>query len=221
MIKNGTKNLFDPRRRTNRNDGINPWLEQEEAAAPLAPELLAAPVHDARLAGPQQGVTYAASAALPVRQHFAAPPLWLVGTHGGAGESSLAALGAGWEAGGHAWPVESYATRRPPVLLVCRSSAAGLLAAQRAATQWAAGQTPTINLLGLVIVADAPGRLPKPLRELAHVIGGGVPRRWDLPWLEQWRLGAPISPSEVPAAAQPLVAELHSHLNTGADGATS
>ncbi|MCU1516231.1 MAG: hypothetical protein JWQ75_952, partial [Pseudarthrobacter sp.] len=39
------------------------------------------------------------------------------------------------------------------------------------------------------VLADAPGKLPKPLREFAALIGGGAPRLWMLPWVESWRLG--------------------------------
>ncbi|UKA73314.1 hypothetical protein LFT49_21165, partial (plasmid) [Arthrobacter sp. FW306-06-A] len=36
---------------------------------------------------------------------------------------------------------------------------------------------------------DAPGKLPKALRDFAALIGGGAPRLWMLPWVESWRLG--------------------------------
>jgi hypothetical protein len=76
------------------------------------------------------------------------------------------------------------------VVLVARTSMYGLQRAQRAAAEWASGAAPGIELLGLVLVADAPGRLPHPLRDFAHLISGGVPRTWHLPWVEAWRLGA-------------------------------
>ena len=52
---------------------------------------------------------------------------------------------------------------------------------------WAAGQTPPVQLLGLLLVADAPGRLPKPLAHLASTLAGGVPRSWQLGWIPELR----------------------------------
>ncbi|WP_415631728.1 DUF6668 family protein [Propionibacterium sp.] len=112
-----------------------------------------------------------------------------MGVHGGAGESSIAALDETWRATGHMWPAQGTVT--VPVLLVTRSSARGLLAAQAAARQWASGGVPGVDLMGLVIVADAPGRQPRALRDLARVVSGGVPRVWRVPWIEAWRLGEP------------------------------
>ena len=111
--------------------------------------------------------------------------------HGGAGESSLARLTPHWPAAAHAWPVITTPTNSATrVVLVARSHAAGLRAAQRAATQWASFATPEpVQVLGLVVVADAPGRLPRPLRELVDLVGGGVPHTWFVPWIESWRLG--------------------------------
>lgn len=57
-----------------------------------------------------------------------------------------------------------------------------------AAAQWASGAVP-VDLLGLAVVADAPGRLPGPLRDLVRLVGGGVPHLWRVPWSEDWRLG--------------------------------
>src|SRR5690625_7783755 len=68
----------------------------------------------------------------------------------------------------------------------------GLLATQTAATKWASGAV-DVDLLGLVLVADAPGRLSRPLRDLARLVSGGLPRVWNLPWIEAWRLGEPPS----------------------------
>ncbi len=65
----------------------------------------------------------------------------------------------------------------------------GLKAARGALIQWASGAAPAVDLLGLAILADAPGKLPKPLREFAALVGGGAPRLWMLPWVGSWRLG--------------------------------
>jgi hypothetical protein len=75
------------------------------------------------------------------------------------------------------------------VVLVARTHASGLRAAQAAARQWASGALPTVRLLGLIAVADAPGKRPRALRELLELISGGVPQTWELPWVEALRLG--------------------------------
>ena len=54
------------------------------------------------------------------------------------------------------------------------------------------------DLAGLVLVADAPGKLPKPLAELAQLISGGYPRTWRVPYVEAWRLGEPPSAANTP-----------------------
>jgi len=151
--------------------------------APMAPQpTVQAP--SSRAWGPQQ---------MPRRwitDIQALAPLWWVGVHGGAGESTLAQLVPGSRPAQHAWPLPSEPGpgTRVPVVLVARSHWSGLRMAQNAATEWASSTTPGIELLGLVVMADAPGRLPKPLRDLAKVVGGGVPRIWRLPWVQEWRL---------------------------------
>jgi hypothetical protein len=154
-------------------------------------------------AAPQPGIT-APPQPLPV---FDVPDdgrLWIVGVHGGAGETTLAnALsGTGTE---RRWPVCPTPAR---VLLVARTHLAGLRAAQRAATQWAAGQTPAAELVGLVFVPDGPGRLPKELRDFARVVAGGLPHTWHLPWEEHLRLEDPHAPGDQRAASSRPVRHL-------------
>lgn len=141
------------------------------------------------------------------------PGWWFLGCHGGAGTSTLTAAVPGGADAGRYWPVPE-----PPgyvrVVLVARTHASGLHAARAAAQQWASGALPGgIGLLGLVAIADAPGRLPRPLRDLLHLISGGVPRLWELPWVEDLRLGAP--PTNLPAAYKELAADLHRIVNEG------
>lgn len=121
--------------------------------------------------------------------------VWVVGAHGGAGVSTLLALSepGEWSSMERSWPYDPTGGVRPTVL-VARTHASGLLAAQAALTQWAGnGVHPSVRLLGLVLMADAPGHLPKPLRDLAKVVGGGAPRTWSLPWSEAVRLGDPAA----------------------------
>jgi len=134
--------------------------------------------------------------------------LWWLGVHGGAGETTLAQLLEGsWETG-HAWPQpDEETTELPHVVLVARTHARGLRAAQLAAIGWASGSV-AVQLHGLVLIADAPGRLPKPLRDFAHVVAGGVPCVWRLPWVEAWRLGDPVCAQTAPHAVTEVLDDL-------------
>lgn len=85
------------------------------------------------------------------------------------------------------------------VVLVARSHVSGLRAAQAAAAQWASRRLPSsVRLLGLAVVADAPGRRPKPLRDLLDLVAGGFPTWWDLPWVEGLRLGESADSLQLP-----------------------
>ncbi|WP_323188865.1 DUF6668 family protein [Brachybacterium halotolerans] len=200
-------------------DSSNPWVtrDSDPEPEPTVVNDLATPASGPT--SPQAGVTVPSEATLlPTRERWSPAALWVLGTHGGAGESSLAALVPEWSPAEHEWPhhVGESPTR---VLLTARTSMRGLLAARAAATQWAAGRTPRVDVLGLVLIADAPGRVPRPLRDLAGVVSGGVPRTWSVPWVESWRLGESPTPQTAPRAVRRLVEELHVLLER-ADGTT-
>jgi hypothetical protein len=135
-----------------------------------------------------------------------------VGLHGGSGVSTLAAAaGAGTDVSrvlpgpGRKVPV--------PVVNVARTSAFGLVRAQQVARLSENGVTVLGGpgaLLGLVLVADAPGRLPKPLAELRHLVSGGFSRVWDIPWVEAWRLGDPPTEANAPKELRRMVEDLRS-----------
>ena len=133
--------------------------------------------------------------------------VWFSSCHGGAGASTLAAIIPFGRCTGRYWPAPD-----PPgqarVLLVARTHASGLIAAQAAARQWAAGVLPNVKLLGLVAIADAPGKRPKQLKELLRLISGGVPRVWELPWVEALRLGDPPNQTKLPSAYARLARDL-------------
>jgi hypothetical protein len=136
--------------------------------------------------------------------------VWWLGVHGGAGETTLEQLLPGSRAAGHAWPLTPgvrRGTAGPRVVLVARTDARGLRSAQAAAAEWASGEVP-VTLLGLVLVADAPGRQPRPLRELAQLVEGGVPKTWRLPWSEGWRLGEEPDPETAPRAVRDLLGDV-------------
>lgn len=135
------------------------------------------------------------SGALPLHPQTGTATVWVVGAHGGAGETTVASLAPGWAGTGGSWPVLAPEVAAPACLLCARTSAAGLLAAQAALRQWAADGT-GVDLLGLVLLADAPGRLPAPLRDLSRLVAGGAPRVWSIPWVDAWRLGEPAVPRQ-------------------------
>lgn len=175
-------------------------LRQAGPARPTGPAL------------PQRGVPAPAHGLrLRERERRAAP--WWVGAHGGAGESVLAAVVEGSAAAGHVWPVPPAGTAPQHVVLVARTHLTGLEAAQLAATQWASGSVPGVELHGLVLLADAPGRSPRALRDLADLLAGGVPRLWHVPWVAGWRT------ETHPTAYPPAVARLRRDLSSLVAGA--
>jgi len=192
---------------------INPWIASPQRSIDELP----APVAGARVVAalpalkPQVAGVAPPRGGLPQRRidvARATVAVWWVGTHGGAGESTLEQLLEGSRAMSHAWPnTDDDTSELPAVVLVARTSARGLRSAQLAATQWASGSVP-VKLLGLALIADAPGRLPKPLRDFAQIVAGGVPRVWRLPWVEPWRLGNPVSAQTAPNSVTAFLDEL-------------
>jgi hypothetical protein len=132
---------------------------------------------------------------------------WWVGVHGGRGESTLEQVFAGTRAAGHRWPVPPPGNPPAMVVLVARTNARGLRAAQSAMREWQAGEL-GLAVVGLVLMADAPGRLPRPLRDLARVVAGGVSRVWSFPWVSAWRVGELPTPANSPKVAAALLEDL-------------
>jgi len=199
------------------SDNANPWVtggatseKEEQEAAPVARpttrrEALRRPT------APQPTAVQMPEAAdrLPARQVHGGATMWWLGAHGGAGESTLAALALGSQPAAHAWPLPNERGSLVRATIVARTNYAGLMAAQRAAREWAAGTTAgQVELSGLVLITDAPGRRPKELRQLEQHIAGGYPRLWTLPWVEAWRMGPP-SPSDMPREYRALLADLN------------
>ena len=124
--------------------------------------------------------------------------------HGGTGLSTLAkAVPGGAELDGipaeHGWP-------NLPVVAVCRSHHGGLVAAQTFAK--ATTDNPDLaNVIGLVIVADAP-RPPKQLAAHIRLVSGAYPQVWRIPFVRAWRLGEPVALGNVPRQAQALFSDL-------------
>lgn len=122
----------------------------------------------------------------------AEPAVWLVDAHSASGASSVAAFLSD-AAAVHAWPTGG----QSPALVVCRSSVRGLRAAQRAVLDWAGGEIP-VSLAGVVIVADAPGRLPRACRDLERLLSGMVPAVFHVPWIEAFRTSEDVPQISVP-----------------------
>lgn len=141
------------------------------------------------------------------------PVFWWLGVHGGAGESSLARLDKTTRAAEHHWPLTSAGST---VVLVARSNIPGLRAAQRAATEWASGSVPGIRVAGLIVMADAPGRLPKEIRDFSRIVGGGVPHLWHVPWVEPWRYGHDVAHEELPKEARTVLDQVRTAVTAAA-----
>ncbi|MEU3143566.1 MULTISPECIES: hypothetical protein [unclassified Streptomyces] len=110
-----------------------------------------------------------------------------VKAHGGAGASSLADALGGVDVGAR-WPEPARGEPRR-VMLVGRTSARGLRSVSRALGALKDGKAPQgIDLLGVVLVADAPGRLPLSLLRRIRVVRS-VTHVHRVPWIPAWRVG--------------------------------
>ena len=183
---------------------LNPWITRPATvggADTTTPEAHVPPV--AVISEPlRKMVEPDAADRLASRTVSGSAALWVTGAHGGSGESRIADLIDGARITDHCWPV-LHDGSKPRVLLVCRADMRGLTAARSALTQWASGAAPAVDLLGLAVLADAPGKTPKALRDFAVIVGGGAPRLWTLPWVEA------LAARRLHNAAGPRVPTLH------------
>jgi hypothetical protein len=167
-------------------------------STPLGPEIW--------IRGPLITTAPSATSAPPAEASAPRRQLAWVGAHGGAGTSTLAAALGGFDAGRN-WP---RVDRGEPggVLLVARTHAAGLQAASRTLDTFRRGaQPPGVELVAVVLVADAPGRLPRPLLQRIKVLGSAADVH-RVPWVPAWRTGdldAP-APREIAALAAMVAA---------------
>jgi hypothetical protein len=197
-------------RRTNGDARVNPWLRHLEPHAPptVARPALPQPARKVPLT-PQPGVAAPApdqqlARRLLVRRELSTL-VWWIGAHGGAGETVLERLLAGSRAADHAWPISPDPARPACTMLVARTSYTGLTAAQQALCDWGSGSV-AVDLIGLVLIADAPGKLPRELRGLVELIDGAAPGpTWLLPWQAGWR----FAPPSLERASRPLRELLH------------
>ncbi|MEE1940979.1 DUF6668 family protein [Streptomyces sp. TRM 70361] len=166
---------------------------QQAAPAPAAPNTRARPA--AQAAPPPAAVTGPAGPAAPAERsgspHRGQPVAW-VNAHGGAGASTLAHALGGADVG-RRWPEPA---RGEPgrVLLVARTHATGMRAVSQALNALRKGDHPTgVRLIAVVLVADAPGRLPRPLGRRVRVLRSAA-KVHRVPWVPAWRLGEEADP---------------------------
>lgn len=186
----------------------NPWITEPEDAAAAQEAAERPPAgagedlspHARGSRWPQRGIPEVDVADRLARHPVTHRGPWVLGVHGGSGESTLAAwLDA--RPAGHAWPISN--EQPAAVLLVARTHARGLLAARRAATEWASGSV-RVKVIGLVLMADAPGRLPPALRDQIRQLSGAVPATWTISFLPALRTDATPSASPPPQVTRTL-----------------
>ena len=134
----------------------------------------------------------------PVTARPAGRGVWLLGAHGGSGARCLAAVLSGTRHAGKQWPTPT--AGREQIVLVCRSSQRGLSAAQDHVRHFRDGELrQRLDLLGVIVSAAAPGKVPPPLRRLEKLLSGAVPILGEVPWQPAWRLGRAQPPTEMQA----------------------
>lgn len=112
-----------------------------------------------------------------------APKFWLLGSHGGAGVSTLARLWPGASDCGRRWP-RPMGGETPFVVLVARETVSGLASADALLRQHCAGLAGDSRVVGLVSVAARPGRTPTTIRRDLALYSGLVERSWRIGWYE-------------------------------------
>jgi hypothetical protein len=129
-----------------------------------------------------------------------------ISAHGGAGSTSLArSTGQGadltgrWPSPAHGWPSK--------VAVVCRGNAAGRAAAARQLAESASGMVPDVEVIALVVVADAPAKVSRAFKTRLHEISGTVREVVQVPWIGAWR-DTPYTQDRAASAAAAKVAAL-------------
>jgi hypothetical protein len=144
------------------------------------------------------------------RNSPASPESWWLwwGIHGGAGITTLSQVCPMGREGTEGTVTNPY----PPIVIVCRTHASGLLAAKALAASTVSAQIEQPEakhrVVGLLTVADTPGSLPKGLAQLRRHVAGGFNHAWHVGWVEAWRCGEPASPDTTPASVHRVLAKV-------------
>ncbi|GIJ75743.1 hypothetical protein SAMN05443287_103630 [Micromonospora phaseoli] len=110
-----------------------------------------------------------------------------IGAHGGAGATTLTRLLGGTDIGCR-WPDPALA-EPARVMVVGRTNLDGLRAVSRALNALREGRHPAgMRLVGVVLIADAPGGLPSPLLGRIRLLRSIAPV-YRLPWIPSYRVG--------------------------------
>lgn len=110
-----------------------------------------------------------------------------IGAHGGAGATTLTRLLGGTDIGCR-WP-DARLAEPARVMLVGRTNMEGLRAVSRALHALREGRHPAgMRLVGVVLLADAPGRLPVQLTGRIRLLRSVAPVH-RVPWIPAYRLG--------------------------------
>lgn len=176
--------------------GANPFMPAADGAAAARSGEERGALEDAGL-GHVAGPTDPPVAPTPLNPALAIPSSWpigpahpfnavqLVGLHGGAGTSTMAAL-LGPVALDCGTSLANLTTLEIPVLFVTRTHAHGLDLALRLGQQYAARALDQVMVLGLVVVRDAP-TLSKGLARTLRSVEKTLPNCWTVPWSEDLR----------------------------------
>ncbi|MGC4892301.1 hypothetical protein [Micromonospora sp. DT31] len=133
-----------------------------------------------------------------------------IGAHGGAGVTTLTRLLGGTDLGCR-WPDREIG-EPARVVVVGRTNLDGLRAVSRALNAIREGRHPAgMRLVGVVLIADAPGRLPGPLVGRIRLLRSVAPV-WRVPWVPSFRVG------EEPKRQPRQLARLAALVDAGSDG---
>jgi len=132
----------------------------------------------------------------------------VMGLHGGAGATTVAALlGDGATEVGQSWPVSQNAWTGSawpiPVIAVARTDHTGLAAADRFIRSWANGQLTGSQLSALVLIEAGP-RTSDARKKATKRLLRMVPRGTHIPWMDSW-LDAPPDPGRLPGRIKRII----------------
>ncbi|MFV2099670.1 DUF6668 family protein [Micromonospora sp. LOL_024] len=144
------------------------------------------------------------------RDSLSADGIGWIGAHGGAGATTLARLLGGSDIGCR-WPDPALA-EPAQVMVVGRTNLDGLRAVSRALNAMREGRHPVdMRLIGVVLIADVPGRLPQPLLARIRLLRSISPV-YRIPWIPQFRVGA--EPKQRPRQLSRLSSVIDRHVGS-------